>query len=72
MNIETNYLSNNGITHYNLENMIYNVMEVSNLYPNNLQKRNIRSDQRQLIIHLRSEAHIICRDSISPEYKCIL
>ncbi len=68
MNIETNYLSNNEYAKTHLENSIYNIMEVSNLYPNNLQKRNIRSDQRQLITYLKSEAHSICRNLISPEY----
>jgi hypothetical protein len=68
MNIETNYLSNNKSPINNLENITYNLMEVSNLYPNNLQKINIRPEQRQLISYLRHEAYSICRTTMHYDY----
>lgn len=68
MNIETNIIPNNQLVKYNLENNILNMIEVSNLYPNNLIKHNIKSDERQLISYLRSEAYSICRTQISYEY----
>jgi hypothetical protein len=57
MNIELNSISTN-----------YNIIEVSNVYPNNLIKQNIRANQRQLISYLRSEAYSICRTVIPYEY----
>lgn len=45
-----------------------NAFEVSNLYPNNLVKHNLRSEQRELISYLRSQADIICRNELLYEY----
>ncbi len=46
MNIEGNYITNNDIMRYNLQNNIYNTIEVSNIYPNDLKKQNIGAHQR--------------------------
>jgi hypothetical protein len=45
-----------------------NIIEVSNVYPNDLIKTNLRANQRQLIAYLRYEAYSICRTVISPDY----
>lgn len=68
MNIEINSILNNKIIKNNIPNNIENIIEISNIYPNNLIKQNLRAEQRQLISYLRSEAFSICRNEIPYEY----
>lgn len=67
MNIEPNSIVNNlDIENINTNNK--NIVEVSNIYPNNLNRRNLRANQRPLISYLRSKAYSICRTEISYDY----
>ncbi len=67
MNIEYDSIVNNlDIENINTNNK--NIVEVSNIYPNNLNRINLRANQRPLISYLRSEAYSICRTEISNDY----
>lgn len=65
MNIEINSVLENKIINNITDE---NIIEVSNIYPNDLIKTNLRANQRQLIAHLRYEAYSIYRTVISPDY----
>ena len=65
MNIEPNNILDNSITN-NIQNV--NMIEISNIYPDNLIKTELRPDQRKLISYLRNEAYSICRTHISYDY----
>lgn len=62
--IESDSISNN----QPIKNITENTIEISNIYPNNLIKQNLLTEQRQLISYLRSEAISICRNEIRYEY----
>lgn len=54
-NIDENYINKN-------------IIEVSNIYPNDMIKQTLKADNRSLISYIRSEAYSICRSEISFEY----
>jgi hypothetical protein len=66
MSIEVNSVLDDNINHNNIINE--NIIEVSNIYPNDLKKTNLRANQRPLIAYLRSEAFTICRTVIPYDY----
>lgn len=70
MNIEYNsILENSNIINKNTDDINNtNIIEVSNIYPNKLNRINLRANQRSLISYLRSEAYSICRTEISYDY----
>jgi hypothetical protein len=68
MNIEVNSLPDNQVIKNVVNNTKENSIEISNFYPSNLTKINLRADQRKLISYLRSEAYSICRTEIPYEY----
>ena len=68
MSIEINSIPNNQIINRNNNIQEENAIEVSNFYPNDLIKHNLRAEQRSLISYLRSEAYGICRTDIPYEY----
>ena len=45
-----------------------NLIEISNIYPNNLNKVQIQSRDRQQVISIRQQAQFICRNELSDEY----
>lgn len=45
-----------------------NLIEVSNIYPDNIKKNTLHASQRQLISVLRNQAYEICRTEMSNEY----
>ncbi len=45
-----------------------NLIEISNIYPNNLRKNTIHASQRHLISVLRNQAYEICRTQLPHEY----
>jgi hypothetical protein len=51
-----------------MEEINKNIIEVSNIYPNNIVAYNLQAGQRRLISYLRSKAYSICRTQIPYEY----
>jgi hypothetical protein len=68
MNFEINSLPNSQIVNNSPVNTTQNIIEVSNIYPNDLIRHNLHASQRQLISQLRADAYGICRTEISPDY----
>jgi hypothetical protein len=53
---------------YNKLNIINDIQEISNIYPNNLTKYKLHASERLLISKIRSDAFSICRNKIPSEY----